>query len=93
MSRMAGHNAPRGLRHTYTRGRTTQAQVHATPTAETLYEWRKRVKDLGYQVRLLEPMWPGLLGGLPDELERFSRLFERELRPDGPAPCTENTYT
>ena len=62
----------RGLRHTYTRGRTTQAQVHATPTVETLHEWRKSVKDLGYQVRLLKPMWPEVLGCLADELERLA---------------------
>ena len=62
----------RGLRHTYTRGRTAQAQVHVTPTVETLHEWRKSVKDLGYQVRVLKPMWPELLGGLADELERLA---------------------
>jgi CHAD domain-containing protein len=62
----------RGLGHTYTRGRTIQAQVHATPTVETLHEWRKRVKDLGYQVRVLKPMWPELLGCLADELERLA---------------------
>ncbi|MEO7860867.1 MAG: CHAD domain-containing protein [Nitrospirales bacterium] len=62
----------RGLKHTYTRGRTAQAQVHVTPTVETLHEWRKRVKDLGYQVRLLKPMWPELLGSLADELERLA---------------------
>ena len=62
----------RGLRHTYTRGRITHAQVHATPTVETLHEWRKSVKDLGYQVRVLKPIWPELLGCLADELERLA---------------------
>ena len=62
----------RGLKHTYTRGRIGQAQVHDTPTVETLHEWRKRVKDLGSHVRLLKPMWPELLGGLADELERLA---------------------
>jgi CHAD domain-containing protein len=62
----------RGLRHTYTRGRTAHAQVQVTPTVDTLHEWRKRVKDLGYHVRVLKPMWPELLGGLADELERLA---------------------
>lgn len=62
----------RGLKHTYTRGQTIQAQVHVTPTVETLHEWRKRVNDLGYHVRVLKPMWPELLGSLADELERLA---------------------
>ncbi len=62
----------RGLKHTYTRGRTAQAKVQVTPTVEILHEWRKRVKDLGYHVRVLKPMWPELLGSLANELERLA---------------------
>lgn len=37
------------------------AQAQAKPSVENLHEWRKRVKDLWYQVRLLTPLWPGML--------------------------------
>jgi hypothetical protein len=30
------------------------------------------LSDLGYHVRVLKPMWPELLGGLADELERLA---------------------
>ena len=62
----------RGLKRTYERGRACRTQVHETPNVESLHEWRKCIKDLGYQVRLLKPIWPALLGALADELERLA---------------------
>ena len=66
----------RGLKRTYKRGRACRGRVHETPNVENLHEWRKRIKDLGYQVRLLKPIWPAGLEALADEPERLSRLFE-----------------
>jgi CHAD domain-containing protein len=44
-----------GLRRGYRRGRNALAQARKAPTAENLHEWRKRVKDLWYHLRLLTP--------------------------------------
>ncbi len=61
-----------GLRRIYKEGRTRLAQAQAAPSVETFHEWRKRVKDLWYQVRLLTPTWPAMLKDLSDELERLA---------------------
>ena len=61
-----------GSKRSYERGRTSMSQVQATPSTEHLHEWRKRVKDLGYHVRLLTPIWPGILEDLAGELERLA---------------------
>ena len=48
------------------------AQAQAKPSIENFHEWRKRVKDLGYQMRLLKPIWPKMQKDLADELERLA---------------------
>lgn len=50
-----------GATRTYARGRAALAAVREEPSAERLHEWRKRVKDLWYQQRLLAPAWPEVL--------------------------------
>ena len=59
-----------GLTRSYKKGRTSMAQ--AKPSVGNLHEWRKRMKDLGYQVRLFKPIWPRMLEGLADEIERLA---------------------
>jgi CHAD domain-containing protein len=65
-----GDLAP-GLKRTYKRGQKRFAIASDEPTVENLHEWRKRVKDLWYQVRLLKKIWPAELGELADELEKL----------------------
>jgi CHAD domain-containing protein len=67
-----------GLKRTYERGRTRLAQVQETPSIANLHEWRKRIKDLGYQVRLLKPIWPETLDNLADELERLADYLSED---------------
>ncbi|HEX4667160.1 MAG TPA: CHAD domain-containing protein [Chthoniobacterales bacterium] len=43
-----------GLRHSYKRGRKCFDEVGAKPTTENFHSWRKRVKDIWYQARLLQ---------------------------------------
>jgi len=47
----------RGLRAVYERGYNEFAEAQDHPTKESLHEWRKRVKYLWYQLRILRPMW------------------------------------
>jgi len=50
-----------GLERTYSRGRKALALVRENSTSENFHEWRKRVKDHWYHVRLLEDIWPGIM--------------------------------
>jgi CHAD domain-containing protein len=60
-----------GLRRIYKQGRKRFATATGDPTVENLHAWRKRVKDLWYQVRLLKKIWPAELSELADELEKL----------------------
>ena len=61
-----------GLKRIYKKGCTCMAHVQAQQSVENLHEWRKRVKDLWYQVRLLSPLWPGMLKDLANEFGRLA---------------------
>ncbi|TLX63575.1 CHAD domain-containing protein [Stutzerimonas nosocomialis] len=50
-----------GLARTYGDGRAELDLVRRDPSDEQLHEWRKRVKDLWYQTRLLMDAWPAVL--------------------------------
>lgn len=50
-----------GLKERYRRGRKAMAAATKEQTPETFHEWRKRVKDHWYHVRLLESAWTDLL--------------------------------
>jgi CHAD domain-containing protein len=47
-----------GLLKTYRRGRRAMAKAFDEPTDERLHQWRKRVKDLGHQLRLIRVICP-----------------------------------
>lgn len=61
-----------GLQRVYRRGRKGLWRAYADPTALRFHEWRKRVKYLWYQVRLLNPLWPGLFSAWAEELHLLS---------------------
>jgi CHAD domain-containing protein len=46
-----------GLKTTFRRGRKGMAVAQKDPRPENYHEWRKRVKDHWYHVRLLENVW------------------------------------
>jgi CHAD domain-containing protein len=46
-----------GLEETFREGRKALARVRKHPRPENYHEWRKRVKDHWYHVRLLENLW------------------------------------
>jgi len=60
-----------GLKHAYAQGRKQFVISCQDPTVENLHEWRKRVKDLWYDTRLLKKLWPAEVGTLADELGKL----------------------
>ncbi len=62
-----------GLERTYRRGRRGLTTTRLDPSAEHLHEWRKDVKDLWYQLRLIERVAPSVLDPL---IEQVGRLGE-----------------
>jgi CYTH domain-containing protein len=64
-----------GLHDTYRRARRRHRDVAAAPDDETVHEWRKAVKQLWYQARLVEPAAPSVLSALVDRLDDLSEAL------------------
>ncbi|MBE9129071.1 MULTISPECIES: CHAD domain-containing protein [unclassified Coleofasciculus] len=56
-----------GLHRVYKRGYKGFRHAIEQPTVENLHEWRKRVKYLWYHLRILKPIWSGLMAELADQ--------------------------
>jgi CHAD domain-containing protein len=67
-----------GLERTYRAGRAALKQARREPSTEHLHEWRKRVKDLWYDTRLLAPVCGPIMRGQAEELEYLSELLGDE---------------
>jgi CHAD domain-containing protein len=52
-----------GLWRSYDRGRDAFRALDADPSDAAVHEWRKLVKDLWYQLRLLRSVWPAGMKG------------------------------
>ncbi len=59
----------KGLRSTLRQGRHAFAAAQKRPRAETYHEWRKRLKDHWYHVRLLESVWTEVMQGYEASLK------------------------
>src|SRR4029079_2113230 len=64
-----------GLERSYKRGYKRFADVRGDPTPVNVHEWRKRVKDLWYDLRLLRGTWPPIIGEMADEAHELSDLL------------------
>jgi CYTH domain-containing protein/CHAD domain-containing protein len=65
-----------GLRTSYGDGRTLMAAVVADPDdPELVHEWRKRAKDLWYQLRLIRRAWRGPLEANVDSVHELTDLL------------------
>jgi CHAD domain-containing protein len=63
------------LEATYRRGRDACLRAEHDATVETLHEWRKRTKDLLYQLRLFEEAWPEVVDVYVRQAARVSDLL------------------
>jgi CHAD domain-containing protein len=64
-----------GLEQSYRAARATRDEAEAQPSAENFHEWRKRVKDLWYNIQLLHPIWPEQMCAAAAELEKLGELL------------------
>lgn len=64
-----------GLRRVYARGRRAMEDVRAKRSNESLHEWRKRTKDLRYELELLQSIWPGTIAPLVKQAHRLADLL------------------
>jgi CHAD domain-containing protein len=64
-----------GLQQTYRRGRKARELAYRDPTPEHFHEWRKRVKDHWYHLRILEAVWPEVIAGYRHALKDLSDLL------------------
>jgi CHAD domain-containing protein len=62
----------RGFERSYRRARKSFQCTDNSSTDESIHEWRKRVKDLMYHVRLLKPVKPEKMGKLEKRLDDLS---------------------
>jgi CHAD domain-containing protein len=70
-----------GLKRSYSAGRKDlgkvekQKNARGGPEAEVMHDFRKRVKDLWYETRLLREAWPAGLEGPEQECSRLADLL------------------
>lgn len=61
-----------GLTRTYRRGRRAMKRANRSRAETDFHEWRKRAKDLWYELRLFSPAWPGPLEAAAGEAHELS---------------------
>ncbi len=61
----------RGLKDTYRRGRKAMAEAEKTPIPEAFHDWRKRVKDHWYHIRLLGDLNTAFISTREDDLRKL----------------------
>ncbi len=64
-----------GLKRAYSRGLRQLEAVEAEPSPGAVHEWRKRVKDLWYHLRLLERAWPEVLSQLTEQAHELANFL------------------
>jgi CHAD domain-containing protein len=67
-----------GLRDSYKRGRRAMSRAYDKPEETAFHEWRKRVKDFGYQMQTLRDLWPPVLKRLRSEIDQLGDLLGKE---------------
>ncbi|HEY2140007.1 MAG TPA: CHAD domain-containing protein [Chthoniobacterales bacterium] len=65
----------RNVQRTYKRGRQDLEAAIEHMTTETLHAFRKRAKQLSYQMRILRPLAPTVFGELNDELKTIGECL------------------
>ena len=53
-------------------------RAYDKPEPTAFHEWRKHVKDLGYQMQILRNLWPPVFKRLKGELDTLGDLLGKE---------------
>jgi CHAD domain-containing protein len=64
-----------GLSTSYKDGRKAMKRVLTDSSAENVHEWRKRAKDLWYQLQIVRDAWPQPLGATVDQADELADLL------------------
>jgi CHAD domain-containing protein len=64
-----------GIRQSYKRGRDAMQLAYRSPSFAHFHEWRKRTKDLHYQVRIVGPVWPEVMDTLHEQTGHLGDLL------------------
>ena len=64
-----------GVKTAYSQGQRAYQTVLKDSSPENFHAWRKRAKDLWYQVTLLQPAWPEQLDAMAHELETLGEYL------------------
>jgi CHAD domain-containing protein len=64
-----------GLRWSHTRGRRAMTDVLEDASAENVHAWRKRAKDLFYQLRIVQDAWPAVIGESVNQTHALADLL------------------
>lgn len=62
-----------GVENVFEDGRKAMAEAERTRQAAELHEWRKRVKELGYELRILEQWQPKKVAALRKGMKRLGK--------------------
>jgi CHAD domain-containing protein len=65
----------RNVQRTYKRGRDILSDATRKPAIRKLHSFRKRAKELGYQLRILRPLAPDVFEELNNELEMLGHCL------------------
>jgi hypothetical protein len=63
----------KGLRRSYDRALESGHAAARSRNDDRWHEWRKRVKDLWYHLRLVRGVWPTVTDGAIDQLDRLDK--------------------
>lgn len=76
----AGHrqSLDRGLKRVFKKGRTNFKTAYDKPSVDSFHEWRKQVKHLLYQTRVLRPLWSKMMEALTGELKTLGRYLSED---------------
>jgi CHAD domain-containing protein len=66
-----------GIERTYRRGYKALAAAQSNSSIERLHEWRKQAKYLRYQLQILRPLWPAIIGELSDQAHKLTNALGR----------------
>ncbi len=64
-----------GLLRSYRRGRREWKRTRTQASAESVHQWRKRVKDLWYQLRIVRKAWPATIDEMASRAHELADLL------------------